>query len=119
MKFPVTLALAAVVGAGPAFADPPAHAPAHGYYKKHHDREYRYADDDRRSYRTGRYYEGKSGVAYVRDYGISSGRCNRDEIGTVIGGVTGAVISMFAGAGGWVTGAVIANFLSPLFLPKM
>lgn len=92
MKLPVTLALAALVGAGPAFADPPAHAPAHGHYKKHHDREYRYADDDRRSYRTVRYYEGKSGVAYVRDYGISGGRCNRDEIGAVIGGVTGAVI---------------------------
>jgi surface antigen len=92
MKFPVTLVLATLVSAGPAFADPPAHAPAHGYYKKHHDHEYRYADDGRRSYRTVRYYEGKSGVAYVRDYGISSGRCNRDEIGAVIGGVTGAVI---------------------------
>jgi surface antigen len=89
MKLPVTLALAALVGAGPVFADPPSHAPAHGYYKKRHVNDY---EDDRRSYRTVRYYEGKSGVAYVRDYGISSGRCNRDEIGTVIGGVTGAVI---------------------------
>jgi len=39
-----------------------------------------------------RHYEGKSGAVYVHDYGISAGRCNRDEIGTVIGGVTGAVI---------------------------
>jgi surface antigen len=89
MKLPVTLALAALAGAGPAFADPPAHAPAHGYYKKQHDHDY---ENERRTYRTVRHYEGKSGVAYVRDYGISSGRCNRDEIGAVIGGVTGAVI---------------------------
>jgi surface antigen len=93
MKLPLTLALAALVGAGPAFADPPRHAPAHGYYKKHHGHDYERDDDDeRRPYRQARYYEGKSGVAYVRDYGIASGRCNRDEIGTVIGGVTGAVI---------------------------
>lgn len=103
MNIPAALALAALVSASPVFADPPAHAPAHGYYKKkhhgHHDEyryadddEYEYEDDDRRAYRTVRHYEGKSGVAYVRDYGISSGRCNRDEIGAVIGGVTGAVI---------------------------
>ena len=97
MKLSVTLALAALVGAGPVFADPPAHAPAHGYYKKqkHHDHEYEYDDEDEdedRIYRKVRYYEGKSGGVYVRDYGISSGRCNRDEVGAVIGGVTGAVI---------------------------
>lgn len=102
MNIPAVLALTALVSASPVFADPPAHAPAHGYYKnKHHghDDEYRYDDDDeyeyeddRRAHRTVRHYEGKSGVAYVRDYGISSGRCNRDEIGAVIGGVTGAVI---------------------------
>lgn len=90
MKLPLALALAALIGTGPAFADPPSHAPAHGYYKKKHhdDDEYEY-EVERRSVR---YYDGRSGVAYVRDYGISSGRCNRDEIGTVIGGVTGAVI---------------------------
>ena len=37
MKVPVTLALAALLGAGSAFADPPSHAPAHGYYKDRHD----------------------------------------------------------------------------------
>lgn len=81
MKLPVTLALAALVGTGPAFADPPDHAPAYGYYKKHHGH-----DDDHE------YYEGPSRGVYVRDYGISGGRCNRDEIGAVIGGVSGAVI---------------------------
>ncbi len=85
MKFALTLAVAALVAAGPALADPPAHAPAHGYYKNGKPHDHRGA-------REVRYHEGRSGVAYVRDYGISSGRCNRDEIGTVIGGVTGAVI---------------------------
>ena len=89
MKITVSLALAALVGTGPAFADPPGHAPAWGYYKKHRghdvDREYDRYGDERR-------YEGKSGGMYARDYGISAGRCNRDEIGAVIGGVTGAVI---------------------------
>jgi surface antigen len=91
MKVPVTLALAALLGTAPAFADPPDHAPAHGYYKDRHDHDDK-RDHDRRNDRESRHYEGKGGAVYVRDYGISSGRCNRDEIGAVIGGVTGAVI---------------------------
>lgn len=83
---PIILALAACVSAGSAFADPPRHAPAHGYEKK--DRDY----DRDKDYKKAKRYKGKSGVMYVQDYGISSGRCNRDEIGAVIGGVTGAVI---------------------------
>lgn len=86
MKQALTLALAALLAAGPAFADPPDHAPAHGYYKdKHEDKHHKKAKKDK-------HYRGKSGVVYVRDYGISAGRCNRDEIGAVIGGVAGAVI---------------------------
>ena len=102
MNIPATLALAALVAAGPVFADPPDHAPAHGYYKKDRghedhddDRDRRYYEDDhyrKHGQKADRHYRGKSGVVYVRDYGISSGRCNRDEIGAVIGGVTGAVI---------------------------
>jgi len=34
----------------------------------------------------------KSGAVYVSEYGISAGRCNRDEIGAVIGGMTSAVV---------------------------
>ena len=44
MKLSFALALAALIGAGPAFADPPGHAPAHGYYKK------------------AKHYKGKSGA---------------------------------------------------------
>ncbi|MBW8328927.1 MAG: glycine zipper 2TM domain-containing protein [Thiobacillus sp.] len=86
MNHSVTLALVTILAAGPALADPPDHAPAHGYYNKHDD------DLDRKKYKKAKHYQGKSGVAYVSDYGISGGRCNRDEIGAVIGGVTGAVI---------------------------
>jgi surface antigen len=86
MHTPVTLGLAMMLAAGPVLADPPGHAAAHGYYKKHDD------DHDRKKYKKAKHYQGKSGAVYVSDYGISAGRCNRDEIGAVIGGVTGAVI---------------------------
>jgi len=92
MKLSFALALAALIGAGPAFADPPGHAPAHGYYKK------------------AKHYKGKSGAVYVSDYGISAGRCNRDEIGAVIGGVTGAVIGgQIAGPEDRVVGMVVGG----------
>lgn len=63
-----------------AFADPPAHAPAHGWRKKHDP-----------------YYVGYSGHRWEDDYEISSGRCNREEIGAVIGGVAGGVIGSRVG----------------------
>jgi len=58
-----------------ALADPPRHAPAHGWRKKHDP-----------------YYVGYTGYHWDRDYGILSGRCNREEVGTVLGGVVGGVI---------------------------
>lgn len=90
MKPFAILALAGLFGANAAWADPPHHAPAHGYYKNNHDDD----DDDRRhkKHRKHKEYRGHSGVVYDNDYGIRSGRCNRDAIGAVIGGVAGAVI---------------------------
>jgi surface antigen len=58
-----------------ALADPPAHAPAHGWRKKHDP-----------------YYVGYTGTSWERDYEISTGRCNREAIATVIGGVVGGVV---------------------------
>lgn len=95
----VALALAAAWSAG-ALADPPPHAPAHGWRKKHDP-----------------YYVGYSGVRYEQDFGIVSGRCNREEIATVVGGAVGGylgsriadehpVIGTVIGA---VAGAVIGN----------
>ena len=59
----------------PALADPPDHAPANGWRKKHDPA-----------------YVGYTGREWERDYGIVEGHCNRDDIGTVIGAVVGGAI---------------------------
>lgn len=93
MKALYVALIAGLFGAQAAWADPPSHAPAHGYHKKHH-----HDDDDghhhKHKYKKHKHkeYRGHSGVVYHDDYGIASGRCNRDAIGAVIGGVSGAVI---------------------------
>ncbi|MFP5505573.1 MAG: glycine zipper domain-containing protein [Gammaproteobacteria bacterium] len=97
MKLALALSLAALIGAGPVLADPPGHAPAHGYYKDKHKKKH---------------HKGRSGVVYGHDYGIAAGRCNRDEIGTVIGGVTGAVIGgQVAGRDDRVVGMVVGGVI--------
>lgn len=62
-------------------ADPPSHAPAHGWRKKNDP-----------------YYVGYTGTKWDRDYDVSSGRCNREEIGAVLGGVAGGVIGSQVGS---------------------
>ena len=57
-------------------AQPPAHAPAHGWRKKHDP-----------------YYAGYNGGQWERDFDIASGSCNRQEIATVIGAVAGGAIA--------------------------
>jgi surface antigen len=106
MNIPATLTLVTILAAGPALADPPGHAPAYGYDRKHH------TDHDRKKVKPAKHYQGKSGVVYARDYGISSGRCNRDEIGAVIGGLTRAVIGgQVAGRDDRVVGMVVGGVL--------
>jgi surface antigen len=56
-------------------ADPPPHAPAHGWRAKQ-----------------GSYYVGYTGTRWPRDYEITSGHCNREEVGAVLGGVVGGTI---------------------------
>lgn len=58
-----------------AIADPPRHAPAHGWRKQHDP-----------------YYVGYSGKHWAHDFEILSGHCNREAVATVLGGVVGAVI---------------------------
>jgi surface antigen len=65
----------------PALADPPDHAPAHGWRKKHG-----HGDDDEHG------YEGYEGKRWDRDYAVLSGRCDRRAIATVLGGVVGGVV---------------------------
>lgn len=76
-KLTALASLAACIGCSTALlADPPAHAPAHGWRKKH--------DAD---------YIGYSGVQWQTDYEITTGHCNREAIATVVGGVVGGAIA--------------------------
>ena len=62
----VAACLAAVANAAP-----PSHAPAHGWRAKH---------------------AGHSGHQWEQDFGVRSGRCNREAVATVLGSMAGAVI---------------------------
>jgi len=57
-------------------AQPPPHAPAHGWRAKQAARHVGYSDS-----------------RWEHDYDIVSGRCNREAIATVVGGVVGGVIA--------------------------
>ena len=89
-----TLAAAATLAAPVAvMADPPRHAPAHGYYKKKGNRDAQYVRGDTRIWRDGdRYY------------------CRRDDgttgllIGAAVGGLAGHEI---AGRGDKTLGAIL------------
>jgi surface antigen len=94
-------ALLLVVGfalAIPAFADPPSHAPAHGWRKKHEP-----------------YYVGYTGHQWPNDYGIIDGHCNREAIGAVLGGVVGGAIGSQVGDGdGRVVAIVLGTVLGAM-----
>jgi surface antigen len=72
----VALLLVAAAWSVSTLADPPRHAPAHGW-RRHHDQD----------------YVGYTGEHWDNDYEISSGRCNRQAIATAVGGVVGGVIA--------------------------
>lgn len=65
-----------------ALATPPPWAPAHGWRKKNDPT-----------------YAGYSGRTWDDDYGVQSGRCNREEVGAVLGGMAGGVLGAEAGKG--------------------
>lgn len=71
--------VAAIAAPSVSPADPPAHAPAHGWRKKHDP-----------------YYVGYTGRHWTDDYGVSSGRCDRDRAGAAIGAVVGGAIGAAA-----------------------
>lgn len=64
-----------------ALADPPPHAPAHGWRAKHDP-----------------YYVGYTGHRWNDDYGIRAGRCDRDRVGTVLGAVVGGAVGSAVGS---------------------
>lgn len=86
MTSSLVLGLLATAIAAPAFADPPAHAPAHGWRKKH--------DPD---------YQGYSGKTWDRDYGVLQGRCDAktlsETLGKSVGGAVGGKVGDKAGGG--------------------
>jgi hypothetical protein len=91
----MTAGIICLLTAGLALADPPSHAPAHGWRAKHDP-----------------YYLGYTGYKYKEDYGILSGHCNRDAIGAVLGGVGGAVIGgQVAGKDDRAVGMVVGGVL--------
>ena len=73
-------ALALGIAAPLAIAEPPAHAPAHGWRKKNDPN-----------------YVGYTGRKWDKDYGVIGGRCNREAVGTVLGGVVGGAIGSTVG----------------------
>jgi len=75
-----------------ALADPPAHAPAHGWRKKHDPN-----------------YVGYTGRQWSRDYGVVEGTCNRKAIGTVLGAAVGGAIGSRVGEGTTRTVAIIVG----------
>jgi surface antigen len=82
-----------LLGAGTlAWSDPPEHAKAHGWRKKHDPR-----------------YVGYTGGGWERDYGVREGNCNRKEIGTVLGAVVGGAIGSQVGDGSGRTVAIIVG----------
>jgi surface antigen len=86
-----------------ALAEPPAHAPAHGWRKKHDP-----------------YYVGYTGTQWERDYDVASGHCNREEIGAVLGGVAGGVVgSKVASADNRVVGIIIGAAAGALIGAKI
>lgn len=83
-RFPATasLLLFAAMIAPIALADPPPHAPAHGWRAKHDS-----------------YYVGYTGYRWRDDFGVREGRCDRNRVGTAIGAVIGGAIGSTVGTG--------------------
>lgn len=75
-----------------ALAAPPSWAPAHGWRKKNNSA-----------------YAGYSGREWERDYGVRLGRCDRAEVGAVLGGAAGGVIGAAAGQDGQRAVAIVVG----------
>ena len=97
----LTVVVLSFVLAAPVLADPPDHAPAHGYRKKE-----------------GHRHHGYTGTEWEQDYGVAAGRCDTDTVLATVGAVGGAVIGnrtaspenrTMATIAGALLGAVLGN----------
>lgn len=86
--------LIAVWSVPAAYADPPPWAPAHGYRAKHKHHHHRYYTDER---------------LQISPIGVGLGRCNREQIGMLIGGAAGAAAGSTIGKGDGRTAAIIGG----------
>ena len=75
-----------------ALADPPTWAPAHGWRKKNDPT-----------------YAGYSGRSWNDDFGIQSGRCNREDVGAVLGGIAGGTLGAEVGKEGGRAIAIVVG----------
>jgi surface antigen len=75
-----------------ALAAPPSWAPAHGWRKKNDPT-----------------YAGYSGRSWDDDFGVQSGRCNREDVGAILGGVAGGVVGAEVGKDGGRTVAIVVG----------
>lgn len=81
-----------LLASGTTWSDPPEHAKAHGWRKKHDAR-----------------YVGYTGGGWEHDYGVRQGNCNRKEIGSVLGAVVGGAVGSQVGDGEGRTVAIIVG----------
>jgi surface antigen len=75
-----------------ALAAPPSWAPAHGWRKKNDPT-----------------YAGYSGRSWNDDFGVQSGRCNREDVGAVLGGIAGGAVGAQAGQDGGRAVAIVVG----------
>jgi surface antigen len=83
--------------APPLAADPPPWAPAHGYRNKHQGEHHGHEH-------AGYHQEGGSSGRF-----LSGGRCNREELGMVLGGAAGGALGSTVGKGDGKTVAAVAG----------
>jgi len=96
------LAFLLLVGAGVALATPPPWAPAYGYRNKH--QEYDHYENEG----GGVFYLPWLTRGYHNDF-VTSGRCNREKLGAVLGGAIGGAAGSQIGHGNDRTVATIAG----------
>jgi len=75
-----------------ALATPPPWAPAHGWRAKNDPT-----------------YAGYSGRNWEHDYGVQSGRCDREEVGALLGGIAGGAAGAAAGNGSGRAVAIVVG----------
>ncbi|MGD8324883.1 MAG: RT0821/Lpp0805 family surface protein [Gammaproteobacteria bacterium] len=75
---PSVIAAMGIALSAPAVAQPPDHAPAHGFRAKQKNQTR---------------FTGHAGYEWDLDFGVKSGNCDRRAIATALGGITGAYIA--------------------------